>query len=388
MPRPIKILHVVHSLEVGGLENGLINLVNRLDPDRFWHTICCLKRAGRLAQRIERKGIEVLELGLAGNGFHFPVLTLRRHFRRLAPDIVHTRGWGTVDAVFAAKLAGVPRIIHGEHGRDLDDAQGKKWKRNKVRRVVGYMVDRYVVVCEFFRDWLRKECRIPERKIAHIPNGVDTSKFSPANGALCGKRAGQSASRNALRQQLGLPPDAILVGSVGRLDAVKDLRTLLSGFARIKGRFPSARLVMVGDGPLRQELFDFACELNLTHDVQWLGQRDDVPLLYRCFDLFVQTSVFEGMSNTVLEAMASGLPVIVTRTGGNEELVTTGENGVVIEVGAVEALAEAMANYLQDGSLRGTHGAGGRQRARERFDLSLMARRYAALYEGQNDGRP
>jgi glycosyltransferase involved in cell wall biosynthesis len=174
MAPPLKILHVVHSLEVGGLENGLINLVNRLDGNCFWHTICCLSRAGKIAERIERNGVEIVELGLARRGFRFPVLALKKQFQRIAPDVVHTRGWGTIDAVFAAKLARVPRIIHGEHGRDVDDAKGFNWRRNKVRRIVSCLVERYVVVCDFFRVWLRDECRISERKIIHITNGTES----------------------------------------------------------------------------------------------------------------------------------------------------------------------------------------------------------------------
>jgi glycosyltransferase involved in cell wall biosynthesis len=178
------------------------------------------------------------------------------------------------------------------------------------------------------------------------------------------------------------------VGSIGRLDPVKDLHTLLRGFACIKERFPAARLVMVGDGPMRQELISFASKLSLDQDVCWLGQRDDVPSFYRSFDVFVQTSVFEGMSNTILEAMASGLPVIVTKTGGNEELVTSGENGMVFQVGAVDALAAALGSYLQDECMRKLHGLRGRRRALEHFDLALMARRYGALYEGKAQDVP
>jgi sugar transferase (PEP-CTERM/EpsH1 system associated) len=377
---PLKIVHVVHSLEVGGLENGVVNLINRLDGGCFTQVVCCLKGSGKLAERIERKDVEIIELGLSADGFRFPVLKLSRVFRRIAPHMVHTRGWGTVDAVFAARLAGVPRVVHGEHGREWDDREGSNWKRNQIRRLVGLMVNRYVVVCKFFHSWLRQKCRVAEKKILHIPNGVDTTKFHP----LCAERKEQSPETRfalgALRARLGLPVEGVLLGSVGRLDPVKDFPTLLKAFAKARRDFPKAHLVVVGDGPLRRALASLAAELGLDSSVHWLGEREDVALLYRCFDLFVQASLFEGMSNTILEAMASGLAVVATDTGGNSELITSGENGRLVPVGDSESLARALSDYLRDSSRRQAHGQKSREIAAGNFDLSLMASRYAGLY--------
>lgn len=392
---PLKILHVVYSLEVGGLENGVVNLINRLDPERFTQLVCCLTRSGKLAGRIERKGIEVLELGHAANSLRFPLLTLTRLFRRLAPHVVHTRGWGTVDAVFAAKLAGVPLVIHGEHGRDWKDTEGIQPRRNQIRRLVGLIVDRYVVVCDFFRRWLKDACKVRDDKIVHIPNGVDTARFYPLESAISGQQSAisnknsklspqsieLSTSLQALRKQLGLPTAGILLGTVGRLDPVKDFSTLLRGFAGVRDRFADVSLAIVGDGPLRSELTKLAGDLGVGPYVYWLGERDDVPSLLRCFDLFVQTSLFEGMSNTILEAMATGLPVIATKTGGNGELVTSGETGDLIPVSSIQALAKALEKYLENPHLRQLHGLRSREKVLERFDLSLMASRYGALYE-------
>jgi sugar transferase (PEP-CTERM/EpsH1 system associated) len=380
MRTPTKILHVVHSLEVGGLENGLVNLLNCLDPKRFEQTVCCLTSAGKFAERIKTPNVEIIEFKMPAGQFRFPLLRLAKLFHRLSPNIVHTRGWPTIDAVFAARCAGVSHLVHGEHGREHSDVEGNNWKRNQIRRLVGHLVDRYVIVCDFFRLWLNEMCRVKNERIIYIPNGVDTEKFRPAddNSAL---EAVPSEARKTLRSRLGLPPGSVLVGTVGRLDPVKDFPTLMKGFRRISASFSGAKLVIVGDGPVRSSLFRLGEELGLDASLIWLGERSDIPELLRCFDIFIQTSVFEGMSNTILEAMASSLPIIATDTGGNPEIVSDGENGILVPVGGVRELSVALQKYLSDPVLRNKHGTSSRARALNCFDLPLMAARYAEMYE-------
>ena len=373
-----RILHVVHSLEVGGLENGLVNLLNRLDPERFEHSVCCLTKSGKFAERIASAGVNIFELNLPAGQFRFPLLRLVALFRKISPHIIHSRGWATVDATFAARFARRAAIIHGEHGRDLADKDGDNWKRNQIRRLVGLNVNRYVVVCDFFRSWLAQSCRVPAQKIVHIPNGVDTNRFYPQNGRVADE---DGISHSAWRQDLDVSPDAVILGSIGRLDPVKDFPTLLKGFAEIRRQHPTAVLVIVGDGPIRAELVRISEEHGLGQSVKWLGNRSDIPALLRHFDLFVQTSAFEGMSNTILEAMATALPIVATDTGGNSELVRNGQNGALIPVADVSALVGAVGRYLQDPALRRLHGVESRRRVEVDFDLSLMAARYADLYE-------
>jgi sugar transferase (PEP-CTERM/EpsH1 system associated) len=375
-----KILHVVHSLQVGGLENGLVNLLNRLDPERFKQTVCCLTSAGKFAERIRIPSVEIIELNMPAGQFRFPLVRLAKMFHRLSPNIVHTRGWPTVDAVFAARCARVSHLVHGEHGREHSDIDGNNWKRNQVRRLVGHVVDRYVIVCDFFRLWLNEMCRVKSERIVYIPNGVDTEKFRPSDGGSA-LEARPSDVRKRLRSQLGLPPNPVLVGTVGRLDPVKDFPTLMKGFRQIKDSFSGAKLVIVGDGPVRSNLSRLGEELGLDSSLIWLGERNDIPELLRSFDIFVQTSIFEGMSNTILEAMASSLPIIATDTGGNPEVVSNGENGILVPVGGVTELSVALQKYLSDPVLRYKHGSNSRRRAIDCFDLSLMAARYAEMYE-------
>src|SRR5215469_6734106 len=341
MRTPTKILHVVHSLEVGGLENGLVNLLNCLDLKRFEQTVCCLTSAGKFAERIKTPNVEIIEFKMPAGQFRFPLLRLAKLFHRLSPNIVHTRGWPTIDAVFAARCARVSHLVHGEHGREHSDIDGDNWKRNQIRRLVGHVVDRYVIVSDFFRSWLHEMCRVKNERIIYIPNGVDTAAFRPLDFGSEWE-AVPSESRERLRRQLGLPPDNLLVGTVGRLDPVKDFPTLMKGFNQIKDGFPRAKLVIAGDGPVRSNLSRLGKELGLESSLIWLGERNDIPELLPCFDIFVQTSIFEGMSNTILEAMASGLPIIATATGGNPEVVSHGENGLLVPVGGVRELSVAL----------------------------------------------
>ena len=378
MSAPTKVLHVVHSLQVGGLENGLVNLLNRLDAERFKQIVCCLTSGGKFAARINVPRVDLIELNMPTTRFRFPLVRLAKLFRTLSPDIVHTRGWPTVDAAFAASLARVNHIVHGEHGREHSDADGTNWKRNQIRRVVGHLVDRYVIVCDFFRPWLTETCGVGNDKIVYIPNGVDTQKFHPLGTSIPTDAA---EARRQLRHQLGLSAESLLVGTVGRLDPVKDFPTLMRGFQQSKDNYPDAKLVIIGDGPLKSDLARLSQELRLDGAVLWLGERRDIPELLLCFDVFVQTSIFEGMSNTILEAMATGLPIVATETGGNPELVRNGENGTLIRVGDVEGLAQTLKRYLGDAVLRRNHGLNSRTRALNHFDLSLMATRYAEMYE-------
>jgi glycosyltransferase involved in cell wall biosynthesis len=458
--QPIRIMHVVQSLDVGGLENGVVNLLNRLQGEDFDHVICCLTHAGKLAGRIQATNVEIVEVGLRADKFRFPIVTLQRVMRRFAPDILHTRGWSTVDAIFAARCAGVARVIHGEHGREASDPGGLNRKRNLIRRCFSPLVDQFITVSEDLRLWLIERVGIPTRKVRTIHNGVDTEKFAPHwlnQDAACswqkaagrgqgaegsskraesmeqraGSRGQKAAGREqraegsgqraegkqqtaqpepdadfaerkagtgehlarittgtnypsselaALRRELGLPIDGILFGTVGRLDPVKDHRTLLHAFAPIARLDCPAYLLIVGDGPMRDDIGALVAELGIGNKVFLLGERQDIPKLLKALDVFTLTSIAEGISNTVLEAMASGLPVVATRVGGNPELVEHGRTGQLIASRDVPGLTSALEAYLNDSSLQQEHGRAGRARAVEHFSLDRMAQQYADLY--------
>lgn len=360
----IDILHVVHSLDVGGTENGLVNLVTRLRPE-FRHAVVAMTEAGPLGARLPAE-IPVIALGKRP-GLDAPAgARLTAAIRRLRPRIVHTRNWGAMDAVVAARLARVPIVIHGEHGREASDPAGLNPRRNRLRRLLAPLVHRFVAVSLDLEQWLVQTVGIPARKVVAIHNGVDTERFSDAHRAVG-------------RALLGAADDVLVIGTVGRLDPVKDQLGLLDAFAALD-RAERALIVIVGDGPCRSALDERARRGDLAGRARLLGERGDVATLLPGFDVFVLPSLAEGTSNTILEAMASGLPVVATRAGGNPELVIDGLTGTLVEVGDRCALTRALAQYAEDRCRRSVHGTNGRQRALQHFSLASMSHRYAELY--------
>ena len=359
------VAHVIHSLATGGLENGVVNLVNTAGPE-LRHVIVCMTGSGTMRDRV-KPGVEVFSLGkLPGNDLG-AAWRLVKLLRRVRPTIVHSRNWAAFDAVPAARLARVPVVVHGEHGREVSDPHGRNRRRNRVRRLLSPLITRFVTVSRDLERWLVEDVRIPGRKVLTIHNGVQLERFG-----------GSSATE--ARQALGLPAEALIVGTVGRLDPVKDQAGLLRSFAALLPAHPDAFLVLAGDGPCRPDLLRLVGELGVGRRVRLLGDRPDVPLVLSAMDLFVLPSIAEGMSNTVLEAMATGLPVIATRVGGNPELVEDGATGRLVAPQDPGRLTQAIAGYLEDPHLRAVHGKASRQRATEQFGLDRMCLAYTDLY--------
>lgn len=358
------VAHVVHSLEVGGTENGVVNLVGALREVR--HSVVAVTATGPLAARLpagvpvscvhKRAGIDVRAVG-----------RFVAAFRALRPDVVHTRNWASFDAVVAARVAGVRVVIHGEHGREIGDPEGRNPRRNRIRKLLSPLVTGFVAVTHDLERWLVERVGIPAHKVVTIPNGVDTRRFVDGD-------------RPAARAALGAPHGSLVIGTVGRLDPVKDQVGFLRAFARVAARYPTALAVLVGDGPCRAALEQEIASLGLDGRARLLGNRLDVPRLLPGFDLFSLPSIAEGMSNTVLEAMAAGLPVVATRVGGTPDMVDDGVTGALVAPRDVAGLAAAFDAYLADPFLRASHGKAGQARALTEFSLERMAATYGALY--------
>lgn len=359
------VVHVVNSLAVGGLENGVVNLVNTTAA-RFRHVIVCMTADGPLHGRL-RPEVEVVVLGKRPGQDPWALLRLVRLLRHLRPLIVHSRNWPAVDAIPAARVARVPLVVHGEHGREVADPEGRNLRRNRIHRALAPLVHHFVTVSADLRRWLIEDVRVPAAKVTAIHNGVDLSRFG---------RGGKLESR----MRLSLPADASIVGTVGRLDPVKDQAGLIRAFAQVRAQHPAALLVVAGDGPCRAELERLAAGLGQRDHVRLLGNRDDIPTVMSALDVFVLPSIAEGISNTILEAMATGLPVVATRVGGNPELVEEGVGGTLVPRSDPDALAAAIAAYTGDAELRRRHGQASRQRAIGHFSLERMSQAYANLY--------
>jgi sugar transferase (PEP-CTERM/EpsH1 system associated) len=371
--RPL-ILHVIHHLVTGGMENGLVSLINNLPSSSYRHAIVCIEDHSDFRHRLTRPDTEVLEMKRSQIGTWRMRYRLFRTFRRLKPAIVHSRNKSGLDALLPARLAGVPHCVHGEHGWDVHDLDGLSVKEQVLRRLHAPLVERYVTVSRSLRDYLVERVGIRPERITTICNGVDTGKFMPAPRKPADVLPAQLAGE-------GL----VIIGTVGRLQPVKDQRLLLHAFGELVRQSPAlattARLLVVGNGPLRDMLTQLAQSLGIAHLTAFTGDRTDVAQLLQCMDVFVLPSLAEGISNTLLEAMATGLPVIATRVGGNVELVRDGENGALFESGDVASLTRLLAGYVTGGDARRRHGERSRRLALESFSLEAMIEGYRGAYE-------
>lgn len=376
--RPL-VLHLVYSFDVGGLENGIVNLINQMDPVLFRHMVVALTRCEpSFCQRVKRPDVGFMSLHKPpGHGYKlYP--TLYRLFKDLRPAILHTRNLAALEAVVPARAAGVPVRIHGEHGWDVSDPGGTRHKFRLMRRLYKPFVSHYVALSGHIAHYLAQGVGVPEARLSRICNGVDTARFHPADGGGRAMLSGSPFNASGL----------LIVGTVGRLQAVKDQLTLVQAFAHARTLLGSAaaplRLIIAGDGPLRGEV-DAAIDAAGVRDQVWLaGNRADVPDVMRALDLFVLPSRAEGISNTILEAMASGLPVIATQVGGNDELVTS-ETGRLVPAIEPRIMGEEIARYAADLQLRNVQGHAGRLRVEADFSLDGMVERYATLYQLQLD---
>lgn len=369
MTRQPLIAHIVFRFDVGGLENGLVNLVNRLPEHEFRHAIIALTEATDFRKRITRADVVVHAIGKRPGKDLAAYLRLYRLLRQLRPAVVHTRNYGTLDCQLVAFLARVPFCIHGEHGWDIHDPDGTNRKYQRVRRLLNPLIGRFVAVSRDLERWLLERVGIPARKVQRICNGVDTARFQPARDARA--RGG---------------PREVVVGSVTRFEPIKDPLNLVRAFIAARRQLAVERdavdlkLLMIGDGPLRAAALGELAAAGESNAASLPGGAADVAGHFGAMDCFALGSRREGISNTVLEAMASGLPVVASATGGNLELVLPGVTGVLVPPEDSASLAAALVEYANHRAMREQHGAAARARAEQEYSLEVMVNRYRDLY--------
>jgi sugar transferase (PEP-CTERM/EpsH1 system associated) len=368
------IAHVIYRFDVGGLENGLVNLLNHMPAQRFRHAIVSMTEASDFRQRLARDDVPVFTLRKPPGNSLVTQVRLWRLLRRLRPDILHSRNLGALEATLPAALSGVPVRIHGEHGRDVDDLDGTNTRRQIVRWLYRPFVHQYITVSRDLASYLQDKIKVPPSRIAQILNGVDSAKFHPA-----GER------RDAVPSHGFCGAEDFVIGTVGRMQEVKDQLTLARAFVRLVGAASGAaqrlRLVMVGDGPLRERVGTLLAEAGVDKYAWLPGNRDDVARIMRSFDLFVLPSLAEGISNTILEAMATGLPILATAVGGNPELVQSGVTGTLVPRDDPESMARAMRAYAESAELCRRHGAEARRTIERKFSMEAMVKAYMTIYD-------
>ena len=342
---PPLVLHVLHHLQIGGMENGLVNLINHLPRSRYRHAIVCIEDYTDFRARITRPDVTISALHRSRIGVWRLRRALYRLCRELRPALVHTRNQSGLDALLPARVAGVP-CVHSEHGWDVDNLDGRQWKPLLLRRLHRPFVAQYITVSQHLARFMVEVVGARATRVTQIYNGVDTARFAPT--------LGQS---RAILPAGFRDPAVVVIGTVGRIQAVKDQATLLKAFARLSAAQPAsaARLVIAGDGPLLVELKALAESLGIAARTAFLGASDRIPEVLQALDVFVLPSLNEGISNTILEAMASGLPVVATAVGGNVELIQEGTNGRLFRPRDETALAGILGEYVADPALRATH---------------------------------
>ena len=358
----IRVMHLLWRLGVAGTEVGVVKLSNALASRGFETCICSFVAPIGLEDVVDPR-VEVCNLAHRDGTSARLIWRLSRIMRRVRPDILHTHSWGTLcEGMLAAKLAGIERIVHGEHGtlesRPLN-LHVQRWAWRRANQVLS--------VSSRLAEHISTQVGFPLDRIRVIRNGVDLERFSPGD-------------RRAARMALGLEPHRKFVGTVGRLVPVKSQRTLIQAIAILASRQVDCSAILVGEGPLREPLKGLAAQLGVGHLVHLLGQRNDVHRVLPSLDVFALPSLSEGLSNTIIEAMATGLPVVSTRVGGADELVREGETGHLVPPDDPQALADALARILTSGEHAVQMGSQSLKRARQQFGLDRMVSEYEELY--------
>lgn len=351
------VVHLIYCLDTGGLERVMLNCIRGMAGQGFRHVVVSLTHASDFAKQLPAD-VPVYCLGKKPGADLTVHLKLWRLLRELRPAILHSYNLATLEYHPISWLAGVRGHFHAEHGRDLSDPKGDNKKYQWLRRLISPFVHRFVAVSDDLNHWLLEKVRLSSTKVQLIYNGINTENFHPS--------AAKSASFDFIH--------------VARLSPIKDQVTLIAAFGLLRQRTTlPCRLLLVGDGPLRTQLQELVMSADLTDSVQLLGERHDIASLMQQSQVFVMSSLAEGIPMTVLEAMASGLPVVATAVGGLPEIIQ-GDHGILVPPSSAEALALAMQRYLEQPQLVAVQGKLCRQRVCEKFSEPVMVSQYLSLY--------
>jgi glycosyltransferase involved in cell wall biosynthesis len=361
---PHRILHIIPTLDAHGAEKQLSLLATGLPRERFDVHVCALTRSGPYEAKLREAGVPATVIGKRWKLDPAAYSRLKRHIAQVKPDLVHTWLFAANSYGRAAALAaGVSRVVASE--RCIDP--WKVWHELAIDRHLARRTDRIVVNSTAVRDFYIGH-GLPAEKFVVIPNGVPPTETSPV-------------TRKALLAELGLPPNARLIGAIGRLWQQKRVKELIWAADQIKCVADGVQLLIIGDGPLRGSLERYA-RLNEVEDcVHFLGARNDVPRLLPHLDVLWLASGYEGQSNAIMEAMAAGIPVVATDIPGNRDLVVPGETGYLVPLDSRTAFAKWTLPLLDDRALARRFGAAGQARMRTEFTVEKMIDRYASLYD-------
>ncbi len=383
--KKIKIVHLITSFWANhGPSGALLTQIRSHDPGKFDFSIWSLYApppAQDPRDLLKKTGVDYRVLPMGPSFLDVRVLPpLVRLLRRESPDLLHCHLLrANLYGRLAGRLAGINQIVNSIHGADEYMLRGDVISRSLrlAERLSAPLVSRFVAVSENARQAVIKRLKITPGRVSTILNALDLEPFRQPE-----------IDRKALRAELGLSPDAVVIGSVGRLAPLKNFAFLVEQMKALAAAFPNSELVIIGEGPERRALEDLAAALNLGDKVRLPGFRADIPRILPALDLFAFPSLSEGLSMALLEAMAAGLPCVALDVGGNGEAVAPGETGYVVPFDDPSAFAAALSRLLKDGDLRKKMGTAGKNRAFTLFNPQRLATQYEELYRSLLNRRP
>jgi glycosyltransferase involved in cell wall biosynthesis len=363
--QPINILHVISRLPVGGVENQLLMILKNYDGRKLFPLVCSLSDKGEIGREIEDSGIEVISLNKLKHRFDWTIvkdiynLIKTKNVKIVRTHQYHANLYGRL----AAWLAHVPCIIASVHNVYTID---KKIHRRIINKFLARFTDKVVAVSNAVKKEVVKYDGLTEEKVIVIYNGIDINRFLNTTG-------------NLIRSELGLSQEVPIIGTIGRLTPQKGQKYLLEAVSRLKEKFPQIVLLVAGDGPLRDELKNYATSLGIMENAIFLGTRRDIPSILSAVDIFVLSSVWEGLSNALIEAMAACKPIIATDIPPNREILE--KVGILIPPENSDAIADSIEFLLHNKTLADNLCTAAKERALSSFNIKTTVKQYTDLFE-------
>jgi len=361
----INVLHLLLSLETGGMERFVYEHCLEMDKEKFNVSVCCIDRLGGFCQSLVENGIKVNLL--QKNQGHFDWFypnKLKKYLKNNNIHILHIHSGAFFYGSVAGFLARTPGIIYTEHGRHLVEPK----IIFILDKISSMFTDRIVTVSPDLEKHLIDNIKLPPNKIETIINGVNTNSFVPRGKSI------------TLLAEFGIKSEFKIIGAIGRLAHIKDHTTLIKAFKIVAEKIPESRLLLVGEGPCEQELKDLSKELGVFESVVFAGNRSDIPEILNLLNVFVLPSLSEGTSLSLLEAMSSGVPPVVTNVGGNPNIIKHDYNGYLVEPKDFKQMASIIIHVLNNDEISKKLKKNSRESVQDDYSLRNNVEEYEKLY--------
>jgi sugar transferase (PEP-CTERM/EpsH1 system associated) len=363
-------MQLIQGLEIGGPEKLVVDLVLNLDRKKYNLSICCYDKLGTFANKLREEGSSIfLCKRRQGKDYLYP-FKLASLIRKKRVQILHMHNetalfYGTI----AGKLARIPILIYTEH----DGVLPRRLLIAQTNRILSLLNDQVIAVSGYLRNYLVSLEKMDPRKVTIIYNGVDARRFD--------SNSNNEEEKLKIKSELCLDGNIPIVGTIARLDPEKNHQCLLRAIQKICKELPDVVLLLVGDGSIRGELQSLTASLGIINNVRFLGSRGDIPQILSIFDIFVLSSLREGLPVALIEATAMGIPIVATNVGGNSEVVENGVNGILVSSNDEVGLAKAIVELLRDRELAKKMGKSGRRIFENKFTLDSMVGKYEEIYD-------